>query len=235
MPKDDEQRCRADERLSALADGELDATALAQVCADWRDDGQTRASWHSYQLIGDVLRSEDLASNASRDAAFLAALRTRLAAEPVILAPSRDEDAETLKTATVAHVSSIGRGRAARWTWRSSSAVAAGFVVVAGVLVMTRSNEPRPAVEGVQGSQEVASIASPAPATVTAAARNASDAAVEQPVQMNEPQTLVANGQVIRDAKLDRYLAAHKQFAGTSALGIPSAYLRSATAESRDR
>jgi sigma-E factor negative regulatory protein RseA len=66
-------------------------------------------------------------------------------------------------------------------------------------------------------------------------ASNASDAALAQPVQSNEPQTLVASGQVIRDARLDRYLAAHKQFAGTSALGIPSAYLRSATAESRDR
>jgi sigma-E factor negative regulatory protein RseA len=228
MPKDDEQRRLADERLSALADGELDAAALAQVCADWRDDGESRAAWHSYQLIGDVLRSGDLASNAARDAAFLVAFRARLAAEPVVLAPSR-EDAEALEVAHVARVASFGRGRSARWTWRSSSAVAAGFVVVAGALVMTRSNEPR------QDLQVVASIARPAPASVAPVARDASEVVVAQPAQVNEPQTLVANGQVIRDARLDRYLAAHKQFAGTSALGIPSAYLRSATAESRDR
>jgi sigma-E factor negative regulatory protein RseA len=46
---------------------------------------------------------------------------------------------------------------------------------------------------------------------------------------VGEPQTVVASGQVIRDARLDRYLDAHKQFAGSSALGVPSAFLRSAT------
>jgi len=50
-----------------------------------------------------------------------------------------------------------------------------------------------------------------------------------------EPQTIVASGKVIRDARLDRYLAAHKQFAGTSALGVPSGFLRAATSESVDR
>jgi len=229
MSKDDEQRRLADERLSAMVDGELDATALAQACIDWRDDGESRATWHSYQLIGDVLRSEDLASNAGRDAAFLMALRGRLAAEPVVLAPSRVSD-QVSEGAEVAQVASNGRSRARRWTWRSSSAVAAGFVVVAGALVMTRSNEPR------GDAQEVASVAGPVQAPVAAAGRNATAAVVAPAaVQVNEPQTLVANGQVIRDARLDRYLAAHKQFAGTSALGIPSAYLRSATVESRDR
>ena len=46
-----------------------------------------------------------------------------------------------------------------------------------------------------------------------------------------EPVIRGKTGQVIRDARLDRYLAAHKQFAGSSALGVPSAYLRNATAE----
>jgi sigma-E factor negative regulatory protein RseA len=156
------------------------------------------------------------------------ALRGRLAAEPVVLAPSRVSD-QVSEAAEVARVASNGRSRAGRWTWRSSSAVAAGFVVVAGALVMTRSNEPR------GDAQEVASVAGPVQAPVVAVARNASAAVVAPTVQVNEPQTLVANGQVIRDARLDRYLAAHKQFAGTSALGIPSAYLRSATVESRDR
>jgi sigma-E factor negative regulatory protein RseA len=34
---------------------------------------------------------------------------------------------------------------------------------------------------------------------------------------------------MIRDARLDGYLAAHKQFGGTSALGLPSGFLRNAT------
>ena len=64
----------------------------------------------------------------------------------------------------------------------------------------------------------------PAPAAVVQAANIAA-----------EPQALVANGKLIRDARLDRYLAAHKQFAGTSALGVPSGFLRSATADAADR
>ena len=40
---------------------------------------------------------------------------------------------------------------------------------------------------------------------------------------------------MIRDAQLDRYLAAHKQFAGTSALGVPSAFLRGATLDTASR
>ena len=68
--------------LSALADGEADAAQAG--CALWRDDAEARATWHTYHLIGDVLRSDDLAAQPARDAAFLAALRERLAAEPTV-------------------------------------------------------------------------------------------------------------------------------------------------------
>jgi len=43
------------------------------------------------------------------------------------------------------------------------------------------------------------------------------------------------NGKIVRDARLDRYLAAHQQFAGTSALGVPSGFLRNAVAEAPNR
>ena len=77
MSNDPELNPAAAEQLSALADGELEAGAVAAACASWRDDESARARWHSYQLIGDVLRSDDLASSAEKDAAFMAALRTR--------------------------------------------------------------------------------------------------------------------------------------------------------------
>jgi hypothetical protein len=54
----------------------------------WRDDARARETWHAYHLIGDVLRSEELAHAPARDEAFLAGLRQRLAAEPAILAPA---------------------------------------------------------------------------------------------------------------------------------------------------
>ncbi len=76
------------EDLSALADGELEAGAALRVCRTWREQSAVRERWHGYQLIGDVLRSDDLASTARHDEDFLLALRARLAAEPVVLAPT---------------------------------------------------------------------------------------------------------------------------------------------------
>ncbi|MFY9513712.1 MAG: sigma-E factor negative regulatory protein, partial [Rubrivivax sp.] len=57
--------------LSALVDGECDSARAG--CDAWREDADARATWHRYQLIGDVLRSDDLATHPQRDAAFLAA------------------------------------------------------------------------------------------------------------------------------------------------------------------
>ena len=205
------------EQLSALADGELGETAAAQACAAWRGDADVRASWHAFHLIGDVLRSEDLAANPARDAGFLAALRLRLDAEPVVLAPQPLE--QPMRLAEPALAVSNGSPRAGRRPWMAASVVAAGFVVVAGMVVLTRG-----------------------PATLPTDATLAQAAVGLQAVQASapqsasiDPQVLVANGKLIRDVRLDRYLAAHKQFAGTSAMGVPSGFLRSATADASER
>ena len=205
------------ERLSSLVDGELDSTAVGQACAQWRESDSARRSWHAYQLIGDVLRSDDLAADPVREAAFMQALRVRLAAEPVVLAPQALEPAP--RQATSAFEAQAVRG--ARWGWLAPSAVAAGFVVAAGVLMVSRTPGPLPG-----GAQGVA-LAGAAPATSASTAASV--------LAGTDPQIFVANGALIRDARLDSYLAAHKQFAGTSALGVPSAFLRSATVDGSDR
>lgn len=109
--------------LSALADGQ--AHAADRACSHWRDDAQARKTWHTYHLIGDVMRSEELARPAAGDAAFLAGIRSRLATEPVVLAP--------------APMAAPVRRRPA---WLLPMAAAAGFVMVAGVLVVTRVSGP---------------------------------------------------------------------------------------------
>jgi sigma-E factor negative regulatory protein RseA len=76
------------EEFSALIDGELGADGVVRACASWRSDARSRQTWHAYHLIGDVLRSDDLASRPARDVDFLNRLRERLANEPVVLAPS---------------------------------------------------------------------------------------------------------------------------------------------------
>ena len=72
--------------ISALADGEADAATVALGCAAWSEDSDVaRRKWHTYHLIGDVLRSEDLCSTPAHDRDFLQSLRARLADEPVIV------------------------------------------------------------------------------------------------------------------------------------------------------
>lgn len=214
----------ATEHLSSLADGELNADEVAAACAGWRDSEAVRARWHSYQLIGDVLRSEDFASTASRDASFLAALRTRLAAEPVVLAP--EPLATPLPTwPAVANGGRVGGAAAAtrdkRGWWMAPSAVAAGFVVIAGMLLLTQAPKT--------GESLIASTTSVVPAK--AGVMLAAVPSLPASASVVEPPVLADDAQVIRDARLDRYLAAHKQFAGSSVLGMSSGFVRAAAAE----
>ncbi len=214
MSNNFETDAAAAERLSALTDGELDTQGSAAACADWRDDESARARWHSYQLIGDVLRSEDLASTAAKDSAFLMALRARLSEEPVVLAPQPLPVPE-LASADVSAASVTAMASKRPWGWMTPAAVAAGFVAVAGGLTVMWA--PLKTIE--------------VPASLAVAVPARSQAVSAPPAEMGEPQVLVVNGQVIRDPRLDRYLAAHKQFAGAAMLGVPSAFVRSAAAE----
>jgi sigma-E factor negative regulatory protein RseA len=130
------------QQLSSLMDGDLGAGDAASACQLWRQDAQSRSDWHAYHLIGDVLRSDDLASAPARDAAFLQALRQRLADEPVPLAPAPLAVAPVAQAAQGAAAGGRRRGR--HWLM-APAAVAAGFVAVAGVMVVTRVMSPEPA------------------------------------------------------------------------------------------
>jgi sigma-E factor negative regulatory protein RseA len=207
------------ENLSALSDGELDASAVARACAAWRDDAATRSAWHAWQLIGDVLRSDDLACRPAHDAAFLSALRERLATEPVVLAP------EVAAQEPLVQPLRANAGRSARWSWKAPTAVAAGFVLVAGALVVTRTSTTTTAPALAESATLAAApllppVAVPAlaPAEPTFASRR-----------------VAADSKLLRDSRLDRYLAAHQQFAGTTALGVPSGFLRNAAADAPNR
>jgi sigma-E factor negative regulatory protein RseA len=151
-----------------------------------------------------VLRSEDLSSAPQRDAAFVAALRARLDAEPALLAPS---------------VVRAAPQRASRWrAFGAPAAVAAGFVAVGGAVLVLRSP---PAID---------------PATLTQAAAPLELRAIAPTMQaplaaVAEAPTAPPSGQMIRDVRLQQYLAAHKQFGGSTALGVPSGFLRSATVD----
>lgn len=222
MSNESDRRAARGQLLSALVDGELESAAVAQLSAEWRDDRQTRAAWHAYQLIGDVLRSEDLASTARHDADFLAALRLRMASEPVVLAPQSlagPPPAELAVDDARTTGDSAMRRRRNRF-WIATSAIAAGFVMVVGASLALRSP--------LEGSAQIAQAGWPPASHLTGAIEQVS---VGTTRERTEEAPVRADANLIRDARLDRYLAAHKQFSGSSVLGAPSGFLRDSASD----
>ena len=197
--------------LSALMDG--DDSATGDACRAWRADAAARADWHAYHLIGDLMRSDEHPADDVRDARFLADVRARLANEPVVLAP-------TPAVAPPAAMASM-RPRRARW-WMAPTAVAAGFVAVAGVLRVTRVSAP----EGPAPSLTAGSVAPVA---------GVRSAAVSGPTAPALPQPGVESAPMIRNAELDRYLAAHRQYANGAAQVAPGGAVRNAAATAPGR
>jgi sigma-E factor negative regulatory protein RseA len=193
--------------LSALMDG--DAGAAEPVCLAWRDDAALRARWHAYHLIGDVLRSEELATPAAHDARLLAAVRARLAREPVIVAPQP--------------------APARRGGWRMPAALAAGVAALAGVLVVLQA--PDAVAPGGPGAAvQLADVQAGAPPTVLARS---------PATPMDRARTLATAGagmlqfstptraQMLREARVDEYLRAHRDLLAGSPAALPGGAMRS--------
>ena len=195
--------------LSSMLDGDAADVDVDLACRAWREDSRFRADWHVYHLIGEVMRSDDARSAPQHDAQFLRRLRERLAAEPVVLAPGAAAPHE--------------RATWARRVWAAPAAVAAGFVAVAGVVVVAAVGVP---VNMWQDNSARAQGAVISAGTVTAHAGTAAASAVPAPF---------GDGVLIRNAELDRYLAAHKQYSSTSALAVPGGAVRNAAATAPGR
>lgn len=198
-------------RLSALGDGELDAADdVRQAVQQWAALPEARSAWREYQVIGDVLRSDELAGRAD-EAAFLSGLRERLAAEPVVLAPA----AVSSPTVVVAGQAYAARRRQARWL--NVAAVAAGFGLVAVVLVgLNPGSGPTP------GSGPV--IANSAP--TTPGVIKVTDMPPSAPGAAEVAAVPPTPGAMIRDPRLDAYLNAHRQFGASAGLGITPGSVR---------
>ena len=198
--------------LSALADG--DAQAAAAACALWRDDPEARRYWHTVHLIGDAMRSDELAQQPARDADFLAALRERLAAEPVPMAPSAAAAVAAAAAPVGASAAAHGDGLVAlrrRMGWRAPAAVAAGFAAVAAVLVVTRGGLPGTTPEGTGPT-----LAGRAPATGVLPVATVGAGGV---AQIRDPRL---------DAQLEAYLRAHQAARGGAPAALPGGGLRNA-------
>jgi sigma-E factor negative regulatory protein RseA len=96
--------------------------------------------------------------------------------------------------------------------------VAAGFVAVAGVLVVSRMSAPEPGAPSLLTSNPPAVLA-----TSPSAPSN-----LQRVGNAPAPgQTLMLDGQLIRDAQLDAYLRAHREMRGSAAAAVPGGAMRS--------
>ena len=192
------------EMISALADGQLRGEALERVIQTVATDAQARNAWHTYHLIGDVLRSGNLPTG-TPPATFLAGFQVRLEQaqardlvnQPVGIVPA------ALPTEQLQPVRAGGEAaNDGSFRWK----LVAGFASVAAVAAIGWT-----AVGDVMRTQQP-QLAIAAPAAVATA--------VERPAIM------------IRDPRLDEMLAAHRQLGGgASALQTPAGFLRNATFE----
>ncbi len=201
-----EKMSNMDELVSALADGELHGDAFARAVDVLATDAGARESWQAYHLVGDVLRSTDLASR-SNGADFVARFRARLEQEPAAASalPMHDE------------MLNAGNRVAARR--EPANTPAFGWPLLAGVASLTAVAAIAWNVLGGAGSTRPA-------------AAELAQAAPQQPQQVRVEATRPV---MIRDARLDELLAAHRQAGGASALQMPAGFLRNATFESPGR
>jgi sigma-E factor negative regulatory protein RseA len=191
----------SDERLSAMVDGEFDPVEMVQALGAVAGDANNVRQWHAYHVVGDVLRSAELAA-VGRDLEFLRKFEQQLAQEPVYPRPQSTALQATLDGVARNHSANAGSLR-----WKLVAGVACSALVMVVSMGQWQQPESQPGVQlSSAPSTKPAAIAPPLP---------------------TEAVTPV----MIRDPELDRLLAAHQQLGGHSALQRSSGFLRNATFE----
>jgi sigma-E factor negative regulatory protein RseA len=202
------------EQVSALADGYLQGEEFAQVIGRVGSDEELRATWQTYHLVGDVLRSGSH-SACSDSVVFLGRLQQRLGAEPT--AP-----VSRLKTAPVPLRIEAANEPIFRWKLVAGAASLAAAAAIGW--------------NWVGG-------AAPQPGTVELAQQQTSNSVLAASISPRQAATaftptrvIVGNGRpqvMLRDPRLDQLLEAHRQVGGASQM--PSGFLRNATFEGPSR
>ena len=213
------------ELLSALVDGELYGDELRQAVA-WAEESEGHASWQLYHLVGDVLRSPELAHHSQHD--LLSGLRAQLAQEPPLsLQSAALEQLAPAQPPLTSAVPSLVRdpvANASVFRWK----VAAGFASVAAVAAMGWNLVVVPAGNSSQLAQ--APVAQPASVQL---AQGASSGPMMSVPQADGSVIAVATGNgsevILRDPRLDELLAAHRQFGSKASLQMPADFLRNAS------
>ncbi len=151
----------AHELVSALADGELHGVEFTRALAVLASSPQAQADWHSYHLVGDVLRAGAGTAVSAHDAAFMARLRLRL----------QQEDAPVRPGAAITQVVVQSSANDSVWRWK----LVAGLSSLAVVAVL--------GWQLTAPSQQAAQMAASGPPSVPVA-----QAGAEAPVMIRDPR-----------------------------------------------
>lgn len=196
------------EMISALADGQLRDEAFSRGVETITGDQLAQETWRTYHMIGDVMRSGELSAGTD-PAVFVSRFQKRLSQEPMFETKSNANNLVAVETQpTAASLLQLEKPAAndASFRWK----MIAGCASLAAVAAIGWT-----ALGGIggstsqPGSAELAAVSSQSGAVPTSGER----------------------GVMLRDARLDELLAAHRQFGGASALQMPAGFLRNATFE----
>lgn len=209
-----DQAPSTEECISALADGQLDDVAQADIVALLADDEQAMATWQVYQLVGDVLRSGEQALPPADDD-FVARLRQRMAIEMPASQPHQVPEPEVVTPASAPAPQVIAVQPAANdgvFRWK----------LVAGLASFT--------AVGLLGWQLLAQTPAPGGDTLAQAPQSPAPRAMAQvSAEFSAPP------QYLRDPRMAEWLLAHRQVGGGMALQHPNGFLRNATFEVAER
>ncbi|SCX38596.1 sigma-E factor negative regulatory protein [Variovorax sp. EL159] len=215
------------EQVSALADGHLQGEAFAQAIDAVCNEGDSRAAWQAYHMVGDVLRSGSHAP-CSDTSAFLARFQQRLAAEPVAVAPVLTPVAVATAVPAQRRVEAANEP-VFRWKLVAGAASLVAVVAVSWTLVGNGAAIP-------QTGAQIASAQQQQPAVNSVLAVATTNGQQPAGATLTPTRVIVGNGApqvMLRDPRLDQLLEAHQQAGGASQM--PSGFLRNATFEGPTR
>lgn len=199
------------EWLSALVDGELHIADCPAVLGSPASSSDVALQWRTYHLIGDALRADSAQLRVDQlgaDALFVSRLGQRLALETIAPVAGTTQTVNALPLSTFqadARVDGAGKQAAndGNVRWKMVAGVACMGTVAALAWSLAGVNSAGGADQMALTGQNGA----PGQVVVTS-----------------------LQGPVVRDARLEELLAAHKQMGGTS-LPVPTGFLRNANFE----
>ena len=208
------------EKISALVDGELDDAQLELVLQQLFSDTEKEA-WDTYHAIGDVVRSDDLATVVSPD--FMQRFSERFASEPVILMPEKH-----VKVAPEKSSAHGVRSYLKTYLTVATATAAAVFAFVFGPQLSQMGHDqfnPTQISKANSATSQVQLVSASAPSETQVLA-SANDVASVDQNQANTPEKEAAV-EMMRDPRIDSYLIAHQRF--SPAISNAAQYVTPAT------